>query len=353
MAGSHRNRAITAADGLLKANGSVNLLDVFAEIGWLSRAHLRRWEKGEIDDLFSQIASTRERRIDVVHHFAAWATQTDLKGIDSRKKVRTRDGARELVVMPGAPAELEAVFHRQYVSPDASVRKQMSVKKKAEKAPDLVVFIKQGRNDTECSECGIEIHRRQIFVTEDKQAFCLKCADLDHLEFLPSGHATLSRRARKYSPLNAIVVEWSRRKRYERRGILVIPEAIEKAEAECLEDADLREARRVRSQERRHQKDEEYRLAMVEKIAELYPGCPKDEVEAIAMHTTVRGSDRVGRTAAAKEFDVDAIRHAVAAHIRHIHTRYDSMLMGGTPRQAARQRIREKVGDILEQWQQR
>jgi hypothetical protein len=56
----------------------------------------------------------------------------------------------------------------------------------------------------------------------------LVCADLDHLEFLPSGDAAVTRRASKYSKLKAVVLQWSRtRQRYERQGILVETEAIE------------------------------------------------------------------------------------------------------------------------------
>jgi hypothetical protein len=59
-------------------------------------------------------------------------------------------------------------------------------------------------------------------ITLDRQrgALCLVCADLDHLEFLPSGDAAVTRRASKYSGLKAVVLQWSRtRQRYERQGI--------------------------------------------------------------------------------------------------------------------------------------
>jgi hypothetical protein len=70
----------------------------------------------------------------------------------------------------------------------------------------------------------------------------LVCADLDHLEFLPSGDAAVTRRASKYSKLKAVVLQWSRtRQRYERQGIPVETEAIEQAEKECLADADQRQ----------------------------------------------------------------------------------------------------------------
>jgi hypothetical protein len=80
----------------------------------------------------------------------------------------------------------------------------------------------------------------------------MECADLDHLVFLGSGDAALTRRATKHSSLWAVVVRFSRsRGRYERQGVLVQPKALEKAKEECLADADLRAPRQERDAERR------------------------------------------------------------------------------------------------------
>lgn len=75
-------------------------------------------------------------------------------------------------------------------------------------------------------------------LVENRGALCLSCADLDHLVFLPSGDAALTRRARKHSTLVAVVLKWSRaRKRYERQGLLVEAQALEMAEKECLSNS--------------------------------------------------------------------------------------------------------------------
>ena len=72
---------------------------------------------------------------------------------------------------------------------------------------------------------------------------CLACADMEHLVFLPSGDAAVTRRAKKHSTLSAVVLKWNRaRKRYERQGLLVESEALEQAEKECLADAEVRHA---------------------------------------------------------------------------------------------------------------
>ena len=60
-------------------------------------------------------------------------------------------------------------------------------------------------------------------------------------------------------------------------------------------------------------------------IARLFPGCPADRAEAIARHTSLRGSGRVGRSAAGRSLDEKAVTLAVAASVRHEDTEYDSI----------------------------
>ena len=71
----------------------------------------------------------------------------------------------------------------------------------------------------------------------------------------------------------------------------------------------------------------------------------------IAEHACRKYSGRVGRTAAAKELSPEAIRLAVIAHIRHVHTNYDELLAQYADRGAARERIRGNVSAILDDWQ--
>ena len=53
-------------------------------------------------------------------------------------------------------------------------------------------------------------------------------AQLDHLVFLPAGDAKRTRKAHRASRLTAVVVRFSRtRRRYERQGLLVEPDALE------------------------------------------------------------------------------------------------------------------------------
>jgi hypothetical protein len=187
---------------------------------------------------------------------------------------------------------------------------------------------------------------------EQDRPLCIDCADLGHLEFLASGNTALTRRATKYSPLRAVVVRWARaRKRYERQGILVTSEAIEKAEAECLAEEDQRERQRLRAAERREGEDREYESGVADRIKAQFPGCPPDEAARIAAWTCRKHSGRVGRSAAAKEFDPQALRLAVVAHIRHEHTRYDELLMRHSDRALARETIRGDIERVLAIWE--
>ena len=66
-----------------------------------------------------------------------------------------------------------------------------------------------------------------------ERSICLNCAGFGNLVFLPSGDPSLTRTAKKQSKVCLIVVRFSRtRKRYERQGLLVEEEALQKAEKE-------------------------------------------------------------------------------------------------------------------------
>ena len=143
---------------------------------------------------------------------------------------------------------------------------------------DIMVFI--STTDSSCDECGADLGRHAwITLTEDKGALCLACADLNHLIFLPSGDAALTRRARKHSTLTAVVLQWSRaRKRYERQGLLVEAQALDEAERECLADSEARARRRERTAERRAELDREYveRCSACSRVFSSMPSWKRD-----------------------------------------------------------------------------
>src|SRR5205823_7022831 len=102
------------------------------------------------------------------------------------------------------------------------------------RSPELLVIAPL--NDWVCTGCG---DTGDLLLMEGEGPLCLRCADMDHLVFLPAGDPTLTRRAKRVSRLSAVVVRFSgARRRCERQGILVEQAALERAERECLTDGE-------------------------------------------------------------------------------------------------------------------
>ena len=104
---------------------------------------------------------------------------------------------------------------------------------------------------------------------------------------------------------------------------------------------------------RRAAQDEQLVADMTQSIRRLYPNCPAEEAEKIASHTAVRGSGRVGRSAAGRNLEEQTLGLAVAAWIRHQWTNYDDLLCGGHERFDARELVRHKVGEVIDRWKDR
>src|SRR5262249_15681532 len=148
-----------------------------------------------------------------------------------------------------------------------------------------------------------------IVLAGENGALCLACANLDHLEYLPAGDAALTRRARKYSALSAVVLKWRRaRKRYERQGLLVGTAALEKGEQKWLADSEARRLQNERAAIRRAELDRQYVDQVAARVRELFPGTPSGREREIAEHACLKYSGRVGRSTSAKELDEKAVR---------------------------------------------
>ncbi|MFD4137935.1 DUF2293 domain-containing protein [Streptomyces sp. NPDC058572] len=212
---------------------------------------------------------------------------------------------------------------------------------------DLVVI--EPLKDKHCAEC-----RRgplTLHVLEFRRPICLDCADLAHLVYLPRGSAALTRRAREASSLCAVVVRFHRRRgRYERQGLLVEETALARAESACLADADARARRRERDAARRAAEDVRFTAELCAEIRRLFPGCPAERAADIAAHASVRGSGRVGRTAAGRSMEQEAVTAAVRASVRHLDTPYDALLMAGVSRHEARARVASAIDAVLASW---
>jgi hypothetical protein len=202
-----------------------------------------------------------------------------------------------------------------------------------------------------CADCSIEFEPGEFLTMDDAGPLCMHCADLGHLAFLPRGDAALTRRARKASRLSAVVVQWSRaRKRYERQGILVEPDAIAQAEQECLADSEVRDRRRERDAQRRAVEDEQFVADLAAAVLVEFPGCPAERALRIARHAGARSSGRIGRTSSGRALDPEAVRLAVVAAVRHEDTSYEDLLMSGVARGEARDLVRDEIDRVMGSW---
>jgi hypothetical protein len=132
--------------------------------------------------------------------------------------------------------------------------------------------------------------------------------------------------------------------------VLVEEGALVQAERACLADEEARQRHRQRDETRREAQDVIFQSEFAREITRLFPGCPPDRAETIARHAGQRSSGRVGRTAAGRALDPEAVTLAVAASVRHLDTPYDRLLMSGVPRLEARARIQSDVQALLDGW---
>jgi hypothetical protein len=263
-----------------------------------------------------------------------WAKEKGLSPVDTPYIAASRDRG-ELRFTAAFDDGVERACRTHWVSPGLSERSRQSMTK----VPDLVVVAPlEAWTCADCADTG------PYLIMEAAAPHCLTCADMDHLVFLPAGNAALSRRAKKESGLSAVVVQYNRRRKiYQRQGILIEDAALTRAEDQCLADEDVRQRRRDRDRVRRAEEDVDFIARMTAEILRLFPGCAALRAAEIASHAGQRGSGRVGRTAAARVLDENAITLAVIASIRHLDTDYDKLLMSGVPRKEARDLIRPAI----------
>lgn len=339
-------RVATAAEQALARQSYVSPLDVLTGMGWVPLGLVTDWRQGRAAHLEAVAAVPADRLADALEAFHRWVAGRGLVPSEVEYLAATRD-RRPLRFTAAGDSELELRYRTHWTPPDLPQQQRERLTARQSKPPDLVVV--QPLKTFTCAGCGRT--DADLLVMEDAGPLCLTCTDLDHLVFLPAGDAALTRRAKQASRLSAVVVRFSRsRKRYERQGLLVEEAAVEQAEQQCLSDEQVRARRRERDRQRREAGDERFQEELAEQIGRLFPGCPPQRAMAISRHTGTRGSGRVGRSAAGRTLDPDAVTLAVIASVRHEDTDYDELLMAGVPREQARERIRNDIDRVLERW---
>jgi hypothetical protein len=328
-------RVARIAEAILAEQQFVTPIDVLIGLGWLAQPNVDRWLRGGVPSLDRCVGVDEGKTAAALDTLRTWAQNHSLQSWE------TDYGDRPFTA-DGDPAT-ECIFRTRWASAEHPAPETPRARPR-----ELTVI--SALNAWTCATCG---DTGDLLLKAKSGALCLDCADLGHLVFLPAGDAALTRRARKASRLSAVVVRWSRRRnQYERHGILAENEAIELAAQQCLEDADARAVRRERDQVHRAAIDENFRDDFAAAIREQFPGCPPGRADAIAYHAALRGSGRVGRSAAGRALDPEAIRLAVTASVRHVDTDYDDLLMSGVDRDGARDRVAVRVDDILDAWRE-
>lgn len=344
-------RVRQAAEAALAERGCVNAIDLLIGMRLLDPNSVDAWRKGRVPILEERVQGGYEKISKSLELFRRWAEERGLQPSPARYLRTAREGEQELQITGAKYAGLEEAFRMQYVSPGLSAPRKKKLEERLNKPAERVAFLV--RRDSACSECGVELSSGSFLYMDGDQPLCLACAGMGDLEFLGRGDTALTRRATKYSPTHAVVVEFSRsRGRYERQGILVTEAALRQAEEECAADAPERADARAKAAVTRQKEDAKTVEQMTAAIGALFPGCPPEEARHVAEHTAVRGSGRVGRSAAGRRLDRDALTLAVRAAVRHRHTKYDELLAGGIDRTTARDRVRESIDETLDGWRQ-
>ena len=347
--GEHRPsleaRVVRAAEAALAEQSYVSPIDVLVGVGWLTPQAVDQWRQGRAEDLERVVQVNLHKLSAAMAIFRRWAGGRGLHPSETAYVARTRD-RRQLRFSRSGDAGIEAAYRTHWVSPELSVAKRRRIQERQSAVPDLVVIA--ALNTWACSACS---GTGELLIMEGPGPVCLVCADLDHLVLLPAGNTALTRRARKASALSAVVVRFSpSRRRYERKGLLVEEAALDHAEQECLADEEARSRRRQRDEQRRAEQDLEFQAELATEIRRLFPGCPPARAEDIAQHAGTRRSGRIGRSAAGRALDPEAITLAVVASVRHLDTPYDALLMSGVARADARAQLIDQVGAVLDSW---
>lgn len=227
-------RVAAAAQRTLAMRKYATPLDVCVAIGWLCTAQADSWRQGRIGSLEEVLPVDAAKLAGMLSHVESWAAGKGLKRDAASYIAATRDRRELRFTADGAPGA-ERAWRAQWTSPELTGKQAERIASRQPAAPDLVVV--QPAKEFTCGECGTVA--ADLLIMDGKGPFCMACADRDHLVFLPSGNAVLTRRSKKKSRLSAVVVRWSKpRKRYERQGLLVEEPALEEAERACLADED-------------------------------------------------------------------------------------------------------------------
>jgi hypothetical protein len=186
------DRVARAAEAALAARHFVSAIDILVGIGWLDPGAVERWRRGQIDCLAEAVQVNLPRYRKPSGYLGLGRSREDCC------RARRRMSAARRAAQRCASAEAGILRLRRHTGPIGS--------------------------PPNSRRCG---GRGDLLIMETPGPACLRCVGLDDLEYLPAGDALLTRRAKSKSSRHAVVVRFSRtRRRYERQGLLVEPQAL-------------------------------------------------------------------------------------------------------------------------------
>jgi hypothetical protein len=222
------DRVSNAAAAALADQHHVNPVNLLVDIGWLDPGAMQRWRRGEIECLEATMRVRPERLAEALTLLRSWATERGLTSSPIDYVARTPQRQALRFSRSGDPA-IEAAYRTHWISGALADRQRERVVERAGRPPELVVVDPLNGAWT-CHRCG---GTGAFLLMENPGPACLDCVGLGDLEFLPSGDPLLTRRAKAKSARWAVVVRFSKtRRRYERQGLLVEPQALASTQAE-------------------------------------------------------------------------------------------------------------------------
>jgi hypothetical protein len=195
MANSRLEERVTrAAEATLAEQSYVSAIDVLLRLGWLAPPHLALWRQGRVDCLERMVQASLGKQSTAMRTLHTWATRRGLRPSEAAYVARTRDRRRLRFSVSGKP-DIELAYRTHWVSPDLSARKAERLRAATNQPPDLVVTAPF--NDWTCADCATT--GKDLLLMQDDEPHCLRCAQLDHLVFLPAGDAKRTRKAHRAS----------------------------------------------------------------------------------------------------------------------------------------------------------
>ncbi len=216
------DRVAEAAEASLAAQNHVSAIDVLVRMGWLDPGAVKLWRLGRVPCLERVVQSNLPRISEAMKAFRSWAAAKGLFPSATQYAALTPQRQTSRFSQSGDPT-IEKTLQDTLGLEGPFGEEARALAEKASTAPELVVILPLN-NDWTCHRCG---NGGGMLIMEQPGPACLRCAGLDDLEFLQAGDALLTRRVKAKSAKSAVVVRFSRtRKRYERQGLLIEPQAL-------------------------------------------------------------------------------------------------------------------------------